>query len=60
VPLGEFITSNFGLWYGNRRLIASCRFLSKNPRLTPDMATDFIIHRLWLSLRDSHKIRVIK
>lgn len=60
VPLGEFITNNFGLWYGNPRLIASCRFLSKNPRLTPDMAAEFIIRRLWLSLRNTHKIRVIK
>ncbi len=60
VPLGEYITNHFGLWYGNPRLMASCRFLSKNPHLSPDMAVDFILRRLWLKLRDTHKIRVIK
>lgn len=60
VPLGEFVTNHFGLWYGNPRLMASCRFLSKNPKLTPDMAVDFILHCLWRKLRDTYKIRVIK
>lgn len=60
VPIGEFVSNSFGLWYGNPRLMTSCRFLSKNTRLSPEEAADFIIRRLWLQLRDTHKIRVVK
>lgn len=60
IPIGEFISNSFGLWYGNPRLMTSCHFLSKNTHLTPEEAADFIIRQLWLQLRNTHKIRVVK
>jgi hypothetical protein len=58
--LGAYIGSQFGIWSGNRDLLDSCEFISGDVHLHPDFAPSVIIKELWESLRETHKLRVVK
>jgi len=58
--LGAYIRNAFRLWYGNRELMESCRFASKDKKLNVDGASFAIINALWERLRKTHKLKVIK
>ena len=58
--LGAYIRNAFRLWYGNRELMESCRFVSKNTQLNVDEASFAIIDAMWEKLRGTHKLKVVK
>ena len=58
--LGAYIRNDFRLWYGNRELMESCRFVSKNTQLNVDEASFAIIDAMWKKLRGTHKLKVVK
>ena len=58
--LGAYIRNAFRLWSGNRELMESCRFVSKNNKLNVDEASFAIIDAMWEKLRKTHKLKVIK
>jgi hypothetical protein len=58
--LGAYIRNAFRLWSGNDELMESCRFVSKNKKLTIDGASFAIIDKMWEKLRKTHKLKVIK
>jgi hypothetical protein len=58
--LGAYIRNAFRLWTGNRELMDSCRFVSKDKNLNADGASFAIINALWEKLRKTHKLKVVK
>jgi len=58
--LGHYIIDKFELLSNNHDLLQSCRFLSAEPHLDEHGVAAFIINELWLKLRKTHKLRVIK
>ena len=58
--LGRFIRDKFGLISGNPDLLASCRFFSKRGRVNETEAALIILEQLWLELKKSHNLRVVK
>jgi hypothetical protein len=58
--MGKYIRNRFGLLYGNTELIESCRALSSKKDLNPDDASEVIISELWKTLKDTHRLRVVK
>jgi hypothetical protein len=58
--LGRYIMNNFGLRYGNRELMESCRSASKEILRHEEDAVTVIITALWEKLQQTHKLRVIK
>ena len=57
---GSYIRNAFRLWHGNRELMESCRFVSKNKKLDTDGASFAIINELWKNLRKTHKLKIVK
>ena len=60
LSLGGYIMNNFGLRYGNRELMESCRLASKEILRHEEDAVTVIIAALWEKLQQTHKLRVIK
>ena len=60
ISLGEYIRNEFGLWADNKDLIASCRTIAQTEKIHEDTASTIIIEELWKSLRETHKLRVVK
>ncbi len=58
--LGKYIRNEFGLWSGNKDLMASCCFFAKKEKVQEDAASSIIIDELWKRLRGTHKLRVVE
>jgi len=58
--LGKFIRNRYGLWKGNKMLLASCRAVSGKEDIHPDDASILIMDELWKRLREIHVLKVIK
>ena len=58
--LGRYIMDQFGLWYGNEELVESCLELSDYPLHNEDAAAAVIVKELWLKLRQTHKLRIVR
>ncbi|MBW2603410.1 MAG: hypothetical protein JRE28_03695 [Deltaproteobacteria bacterium] len=58
--LGAYVRNAFRLWSGNQELMESCRFVSKNKKLSADEASFAIIDAMWEKLRKTHTLKVIK
>ncbi|MFC1825154.1 DUF6794 domain-containing protein [Thermodesulfobacteriota bacterium] len=58
--MGSVIQQEFGLATGNIPLIESCRKLIGIPDLSADQCIGVIIESLWLELRKSHSLRIMK
>jgi hypothetical protein len=58
--LGSYISSEFGIYTGNRDLRLSSKLISGDVHLDPDYVPPLIIKELWKRLRESHKLRVVK
>jgi hypothetical protein len=60
INLGEYIRNEFGFWPGNEDLMTSCCFIAKRDKIHNDEVSSIIIKELWNSLRETHKLRVVK
>ncbi|MFO7494549.1 MAG: putative molybdenum carrier protein [Desulfobacterales bacterium] len=60
VALGDYIKETFGLYVGNDDLMTACRFYLRKASVSPDEAAFAILRALWLKLRQSLRLRVIK
>jgi hypothetical protein len=58
--LGRYILDKFGLWSGNEELIESCLTFVDYPLHNEDDAAAVIIKELWLQLRRTHRLRIVK
>ena len=58
--LGSYISSEFGIYTGNRDLRLSSKLISGDVHFDPDYVPPLIIKELWKRLRESHKLRIIK
>ena len=57
---GKRIKIEFGLGNGNNDLLESCRHKSGFLSLDPDMASTFIIKRLWMRAQKTRVLKVVK
>lgn len=60
INLGEYIRNEFRLLSGNDDLLSSCRTIAKIDKIHEDTASTIIIMELWNSLRETHKLRIVK
>ena len=60
INLGEYIRKEFGLWSGNKDLMASCCGIAMTDKIHEDTASTIIIKELWKRLRETHRLRVVK
>lgn len=60
VYLGRYILDKFGLRSGNEELVESCLTFANYPLHNEDDAAAVIIKELWLQLRQTHRLRIIK
>jgi len=58
--LEPFIVNNFELFSNNGELVKSCRQVSKTSIQNEQDAVRVIIHALWQTLQQTHKLRIIK
>jgi hypothetical protein len=58
--LGRYIMDKFGLWSGNEKLMESCLELTDYPLRDEDDAAAVIVKELWLKLRQTHKLRIVR
>jgi hypothetical protein len=58
--LGRYIIDKFGLWSGNEKLVESCLELADYPLHNEDDAAAIIVRELWLKLRQTHKLRIVR
>ena len=58
--LGRDIMETFGRWSGNDKLVESCLELADYPLHDEDDAAAVIVKELWLKLRQTHKLRIIR
>ena len=58
--LGRYIMDKFGLWSGNEKLVESCLELADYPLRDEDDAAAVIVKELWLKLRQTHKLRIVR
>ena len=58
--LGRYVMDKFGLWSGNEKLVESCLELVDYPLHNEDDAAAVIVKELWLKLRQTHKLRIVK
>lgn len=59
-PMTDSVIVRLGLDSGNDSLIDSCRFVSRDPKMGPREAAYSILEALWILLRTTHSIRVVK
>jgi len=60
INLGEYIRNEFGLLSGNEDLMASCCTIAEMDKIHEDTASSIIIEELWKTLKETHKLRVVK
>jgi hypothetical protein len=58
--LHDYIKNAFGVWHGNKDLLADCRVTSGKSIRNEDEATFIILKALWEKLRGTHTLRVVK
>ncbi len=58
--IGRYILDQFGLWSGNEELVESCLPYVDYPLHNEDDVAAVIIKELWLRLRQTHRLRIIK
>jgi hypothetical protein len=58
--LGSYISSEFGIFTGNRDLRFSSKLFSGDVHLDPDYVPPLIIKELWKRLCETHKLRVVE
>jgi hypothetical protein len=58
--LGDYIKQNFGLYSGNKKLLASCAQWAGLRQPMADEACAVILRALWEDLHSTHKLRIIK
>ena len=58
--LGTYIRNNFGLWSENNTLLEDCRRVTGNQNVHPDDAVAIIIKELWIRMKGTYKLRVLK
>ena len=61
ISLGTYIRNKFCMWSGDSKLMEECRFVLENSReVHVDNASSLIIRELWLNLKKTHRLRVVK
>jgi hypothetical protein len=55
-----YFKNAFGVWSGNKELLADCRSISNEPIYNEDDATVVIIGVLWQKLHETHKLKIVK
>ena len=60
INLGAYIRNEFGLWFGNEDLMASCCKIAEMDKIHEDTASSIIIERLWERLKKTHRLRVVR
>jgi len=58
--LHVYFKNAFGVWHGNKELLADCRSISKEPIYNEDEAIVVILGVLWQRLQDTHKLKIVK
>jgi len=58
--LHEYFKNAFGVWHGNKELLADCRATSGEPIRDEDEATFVILRAVWEKLRETHTLKVVK
>ena len=57
---GQYTRNQFGLWGGNEELIESCRSHLGEESFNADHYSAFILRKLWVELKKTHKLRIVK
>jgi hypothetical protein len=55
-----YVKDAFGVWHGNKELLADCRAISGELIRSEEEATLVILKELWERLRGTHTLRVVK
>jgi hypothetical protein len=55
-----YFKNAFGIWSGNKELLADCRSISEEPIYNEEEATVVILGVLWQKLQETHTLRVVK
>jgi hypothetical protein len=58
--LAQYIYDTFGLHNGNEALLQSCRLIIKNDNMATEGVPSVIVRELWLKLRETYGLRVVK
>ena len=58
--LHVYFKNAFGLWSGNKELLADCASISIEPIYNEDDASVVILGVLWQKLQETHKLKVVK
>ena len=58
--LHVYFKNAFGLWSGNKELLADCASISIEPIYNEDDASVVILGVLWQKLQETHKLKVAK
>ena len=58
--LHVYFKNAFGLWSGNKELLADCKSISKYPIYNEDDASVVILGVLWKKLQETHTLRTVK
>ncbi len=58
--IGIRVKGEFGLRNGNKELLQSCCSESGQPSIDPDLASAFIIKRLWVRVQDTRVLKIVK
>jgi hypothetical protein len=60
LELPVYFKSAFGVWHGNKELLADCRTTSGETIRDEDEAVFVILKALWEKLRGTHKLKIVK
>lgn len=60
LTLGAHIRDALGFARGNPLLIDACRRETGRPELSADEAFDYVILKLWQTLRQTHRLRALE
>ena len=55
-----YFKNAFGIWSGNKELLADCRSISEEPIYNEEEATVVILGVLWQKLQETHTLRIVK
>ena len=58
--LHVYFKNAFGLWFGNKELLADCKSISIEPIYNEDDASVVILGVLWKKLQETHTLRTVK
>jgi len=58
--LHVYFKNFFGLWSGNKELLADCKSISIEPIYNEDDASVVILGVLWKKLQETHTLRTVK